>query len=114
MICADRRWPETARALRLKGAKLILNPHVWHAPSRQRMVGCAHRGYENECFIAFAHPEVSFVVNPKGDLAAKRDDDPPGILVCATWTLPKPPRRGTSTTVAPSFTASSRNRNPNP
>ena len=26
MICADRRWPETARTLRLKGARLILNP----------------------------------------------------------------------------------------
>jgi predicted amidohydrolase len=26
MICADRRWPETVRALALKGARVILNP----------------------------------------------------------------------------------------
>jgi len=26
VICADRRWPEAVRALRVKGAELILNP----------------------------------------------------------------------------------------
>jgi predicted amidohydrolase len=40
------------------------------------------RGYENQCYVAFTHPNVGFVVDPKGNIAAKRDDETPGILVC--------------------------------
>ena len=80
MICADRRWPETARTLRLKGAHLILNPTygMHHLANEWWM---RTRGYENQCFIAFAHPDVGFVVGPKGNLVAKRTDNP-GILIC--------------------------------
>jgi predicted amidohydrolase len=81
MICADRRWPETARTLRLKGAKLILNPtYGMHHEANEWWMRT--RGYENQCFIAFAHPKVAFVVGPDGELAAKRDDAEPGVLVC--------------------------------
>jgi predicted amidohydrolase len=81
MICADRRWPETARTLRLKGAKLILNPTygMHHLDNEWWM---RTRGYENQCFIAFTHPQVGFVVGPKGGLVAKRDEDP-GVLLCS-------------------------------
>jgi len=81
MICADRRWPETARTLRLKGARLILNPTygMHHLDNEWWM---RTRGYENQCFIAFAHPQVGFVVNPKGKLEAKREKKKPGVLVC--------------------------------
>lgn len=80
MICADRRWPETARTLRLKGARLILNPTygMSHVANEWWM---RTRGYENQCFIAFTHPEVGFVVNPKGGISAKRDHRP-GVLIC--------------------------------
>jgi len=79
MICADRRWPETARTLRLKGARLILNPtYGMHHEKNEWWMRT--RGYENQCFIAFTHPEVGFVVDPMGDLAGKRDG-PPGVLV---------------------------------
>ena len=80
MICADRRWPETARSLRLKGARLILNPTygMHHLDNEWWM---RTRGYENQCFIAFAHPETSFVVNPWGDLECKRAKRP-GVLIC--------------------------------
>ena len=81
MICADRRWPETARTLRLKGAKLILNPtYGMHHEANEWWMRT--RGYENQCFIAFAHPNVGFVVHPKGTIAAKRDECP-GVLRCA-------------------------------
>ncbi len=81
MICADRRWPETARTLRLKGAKLILNPtYGMHGEQNEWMMRT--RGYENQCFIAFAHPEVAFVVDPKGGLVAKDDSKKPSVLVC--------------------------------
>ncbi|HPO16270.1 MAG TPA: carbon-nitrogen hydrolase family protein [Candidatus Hydrogenedentes bacterium] len=81
MICADRRWPETARTLRLQGARLILNPsYGMHGENNEMWMRT--RGYENQCFIAFTHPEVGLVVNPKGGIAAKRESERPGLLVC--------------------------------
>jgi len=81
MICADRRWPETARTLRLKGAKLILNPTygMHHLANEWWM---RTRGYENQCYIAFTHPQVGFVVGPKGDIEGKRELGEPGVLIC--------------------------------
>jgi len=80
MICADRRWPETARTLRLQGARLILNPTygMRHLANQWWM---RTRSYENQCFIAFAHPEVGLIVGPKGELIAKRLERP-GVLLC--------------------------------
>ncbi len=80
MICADRRWPETARTLRLKGARLILNPTYGmnHLANEWWM---RTRGYENQCYIAFAHPSIGFIVGPRGDLIAKRIESP-GVLIC--------------------------------
>lgn len=81
MICADRRWPETARTLRLKGARLILNPsYGMHHEANEWWMRT--RGYENQCFIAFAHPKVGFIVDPQGNLAAKRAAESPGVLIC--------------------------------
>ncbi len=80
MICADRRWPETARTLRLKGARLILNPTygMCHWGNEWWM---RTRSYENQCFVAFAHPQTSFVAAPGGRLQAKRHCLP-GVLLC--------------------------------
>ena len=70
MICADRRWPETARVLRLQGARLILCPSdgMAHEANEWWM---RTRAYENDCFIAFAHPRTSFVADPAGNLAGR-------------------------------------------
>jgi len=81
MICADRRWPETTRTLRLKGARLILNPtYGMHGENNEMWMRT--RGYENQCFIAFAHPNVGLVVDPKGNIAGKEESDTPGVLLC--------------------------------
>jgi predicted amidohydrolase len=81
LICADRRWPETARVLRLKGARLILLPSygMWHIDNEWWM---RTRSYENENFLAFAHPSVAFVADPKGGILAKLQSNVPGMLVC--------------------------------
>lgn len=80
MICADRRWPETARVLRLQGARLILNPtYGFYSDLNEAMMRT--RSYENECFIAFAHPRLSLVTDPRGSIAAKCLSDKPGILI---------------------------------
>ncbi|QDT98217.1 carbon-nitrogen hydrolase family protein [Gimesia aquarii] len=86
MICADRRWPETARTLRLQGARLILNPtYGFHNDLNEAMMRT--RSYENQCFIAFTHPKQSLVTGPRGQVLANQDDkndkdDAPQILIC--------------------------------
>jgi len=80
MICADRRWPETARTLRLKGAQVIMNPTygMWHDDNEWWM---RTRSYENECFICFTHPQVSLITGPKGDVVAKLQSSIEDVLV---------------------------------
>lgn len=80
MICADRRWPETARTLRLKGARLILCPSygMCHEANEWWM---RTRAYENDCFVAFAHPSVGFVADPAGNLVGKLAEKDKGVLV---------------------------------
>ena len=86
MICADRRWPETARILRLQGARLILNPsYGFYGDLNEAMMRT--RAYENQCFIAFAHPNQSLVTAPDGKVLAKEGtaDDvsgTPRITIC--------------------------------
>jgi predicted amidohydrolase len=81
LICADRRWPETARVLRVKGARITLIPAygMWHIDNEWWM---RTRSYENENFVAFVHPQVAFVSDPHGQIAAKLQTNVPSILVC--------------------------------
>ena len=80
LICADRRWPETARVLRLKGARLTIIPAygMWHMDNEWWM---RTRAYENENFVAFTHPNVAFIADPKGQIIAKLQSNVPGMLV---------------------------------
>ena len=81
MICADRRWPETARTLRLQGAKLILNPtYGFRGDFNEAMMRT--RAYENQCYIAFTHPAEGLVTGPKGAVVAKEEADNPGVMIC--------------------------------
>ena len=81
LICADRRWPDTARVLRLKGAGITLIPSygMWSEDNEWWM---RTRSYENENFIAFVHPNVAFVANPRGKIEAKLQSNVPAILTC--------------------------------
>jgi predicted amidohydrolase len=80
LICADRRWPETARVLRLKGARITLIPSdgMWHLDNEWWM---RTRSYENENFLAFTHPRVAFVTDPRGQLSAKLQTNVPAMLI---------------------------------
>jgi predicted amidohydrolase len=86
MICADRRWPETVRTLRLKGARLILNPTLGMRNDLNEAM-MRTRSYENQCFIAFAHAKQSMVTAPDGRVLAKADaaeveSSQPRVLIC--------------------------------
>jgi len=80
MICADRRWPEVARALKTRGAELILNPSygMWHLDNEWWM---RTRSYENEIFICFVHPNVALITDPQGAVSAKLQSNIPDVLV---------------------------------
>lgn len=79
-ICADRRWPETVRVLRLKGAEVCLMPTygMSHLDNEWWM---RTRSYENQMFVCFAHPAVAFIAGPKGQLDAKLQSSVPDVLI---------------------------------
>jgi predicted amidohydrolase len=72
LICADRRWPESTRVLRLKGARLILNPTYgfWN-DLNEAMIRT--RSYENELYFAFTHPRQGLVTDTKGRIVAREE-----------------------------------------
>jgi len=67
MICADRRWPETARTLALRGARLIVNPKYGMCNSLN-LAMMRTRSYENEMFIISPDPHLALVTGPKGQV----------------------------------------------
>ena len=81
LICADRRWPESARVERLKGARITLIPSygMWGLNNEWWM---RTRAYENGNFLAFAHPRTAFVANASGDLIGRLETNVPAMLLC--------------------------------
>jgi predicted amidohydrolase len=74
MICADRRWPETARTLTLQGARVIFNPtYGMHGDLNLCMMRT--RSYENGIFIAFAHPGQSLITGPDGAVVCNNEKE---------------------------------------
>jgi predicted amidohydrolase len=80
VICADRRWPETIRSLAVQGTQLVAIPSygMWHEANEWWM---RTRAYENGLFLAFAHPRVAFIADPKGNLQAKLLSGVSGVLI---------------------------------
>ena len=80
VICADRRWPENIRVLRLKGAEIILNPTWgWHGDGNTAMMRT--RAYENGIPVCFAHPKQALVCLPNASVGAELSGDDPGLLI---------------------------------
>ena len=65
MICADRRWPETVRALALQGARMIFNPTYGNYGEMNNCL-MRTRSFENSVLIAFTHPSQSLITAPRG------------------------------------------------
>jgi predicted amidohydrolase len=80
VICADRRWPETVRVLRVRGAELVLVPSygMCHEANEWWM---RTRAYENEVHLAFCHPNVAFICDPQGQVPAKLQSNVPAVLI---------------------------------
>ena len=79
-ICADRRWPENMRCLRLRGAELILLP-TWGWMGEGNTAIVRTRAYENGIPVCFVHPQQSLVCLPDGSVGAVLESNRPGVLV---------------------------------
>ncbi|MBN1669622.1 MAG: carbon-nitrogen hydrolase family protein [Kiritimatiellae bacterium] len=80
VICADRRWPENIRCLRLKGAELILNP-TWGMWGEHNTALMRTRAYENGIPICFAHPNQSLICSAQGKVDAVLESSKAAVLV---------------------------------
>ncbi len=74
MICADRRWPETARTLTLRGARVIFNP-TYGMRGDLNLCMMRTRSYENGIFIAFTHPGQSLITGPEGNVVCNNAEE---------------------------------------
>lgn len=73
MICADRRWPETARTLTLQGARVIFNP-TYGMHGELNLCMMRTRSYENGIYIVFTHPGQSLITDPRGGVVCNNRD----------------------------------------
>jgi predicted amidohydrolase len=70
LICYDRRLPETARVLAVKGAQLLLVP-AWGSYSEMNDALMRTRAFENGVWVAFVHPKRALIIDPRGNVVAK-------------------------------------------
>ena len=70
LICYDRRLPETARILAIKGAQLLLVP-AWGSSDEMNDALMRTRAFENSIWVAFVHPERCLFIDPRGKVIAK-------------------------------------------
>jgi omega-amidase len=87
IICYDLRFPEIARKLALKGAKIIFVPAQWPMPreTHWKLLNIV-RSIENQCFMVAVNrtgkdehlyfPGMSVVVNPFGDVLIEGEGKP--------------------------------------
>lgn len=76
LICFDRRPPETARILALKGAQFILVPAYGEksTPIDEDILMQA-RAQENGVYIVYTSPRNAFTVDPEGAIISKVSGD---------------------------------------
>ena len=74
LICYDRRLPETARILAVKGAELLLVP-AWGTSNELNDALMRTRAFENGVWVAFVHPKRALLIDPKGTVVAQNDGE---------------------------------------
>jgi len=74
LICYDRRLPEAARVLAVKGAQLLLVP-AWGNYNEMNDALMRTRAYENGVWVAFVHPKRALIIDPRGKVIAQSDGE---------------------------------------
>src|ERR1041385_1575712 len=70
LICYDRRLPETARILAIKGVQFLAVP-AWGGYDEMNDALMRTRAFENSVFVAFVHPKRCLFIDPRGKVIAK-------------------------------------------
>jgi predicted amidohydrolase len=74
LICYDRRLPETARVLAVKGAQLLLVP-AWGSHNELNDALMRTRAFENGVWVAFVHPNRALLIDPRGNVVAQNEGE---------------------------------------
>ena len=74
LICYDRRLPETARVLAVKGAQILLVP-AWGSYNELNDALMRTRAFENGVWVAFVHPKRVLLIDPRGKVVAQNDGE---------------------------------------
>lgn len=80
VICADRRFPEDIRCMRLQGAKIICNP-TWGFYGDLNTAIIRVRAYENGIPVCFTHPDQALICLGNGQIAALVESTEPSVYV---------------------------------
>lgn len=91
LICFDRRLPETARILALKGARMILVPS-WGAYGEINDQMMRVRAYENGVHVVFAHPNRGLIIDPGGKILAQNAGTGDQIVMAPVKLAARPPQ----------------------
>ena len=70
LICYDRRLPETARILAIKGVQFLAVP-AWGTSDEMNDALMRTRAFENSVFVAFVHPKRCLFIDPRGKVIAQ-------------------------------------------
>jgi predicted amidohydrolase len=70
LICYDRRLPETARILAIKGSQVLLVP-AWGTSNDMNDALMRTRAFENSVWVAFVHPKRCLFIDPRGTVIAQ-------------------------------------------
>jgi beta-ureidopropionase len=80
LICYDRRLPETARVLAIRGAKLILVP-AWGSYNELNDALMRTRAFENGVWVAFVHPHRALLIDPRGTVVAQNEGEGDQLVI---------------------------------
>jgi len=70
MICYDRRLPEVARILAVKGAKLFVVPAYGSDSKIESETIMRIRAFENSAYVAWVNPTRTLIIDPEGNVLA--------------------------------------------
>lgn len=74
LICYDRRFPEVARILALKGAQILIVPAYGTDGERNEAL-LRTRAWENSVWVVYAKQNQALVINPSGTIIARDQGD---------------------------------------
>jgi beta-ureidopropionase len=91
LICFDRRLPETARILAIRGAQLIFVP-AWGSYGEMNDQMMRVRAYENGVHLVFAHPKRGLIIDAGGKILAQNEGEGDQVVMARVALRNEPPQ----------------------